>query len=98
MTDRLWIAGVVLATALALQAERPRVCVLTGSVVWGGANTLAQALWDARNECTPVELGELIDRLRVYTISDQDDAGPWLRREFPGLSYIVSPSTTDWKA
>jgi hypothetical protein len=65
--------------------------------VWGGANTLAQALWDARAECSAAELGELIGRLRVYTISDQDDAGPWLRREFPGLSYIVSPSTTDWK-
>jgi hypothetical protein len=29
--------------------------------------------------------------LRVYTISDQDDSGPWLRREFPGLFFIVSP-------
>ncbi len=38
-----------------------------------------------------------MSRLRVYTISDQDDAGPWLRREFPRLFYIVSPSTTDWK-
>jgi hypothetical protein len=35
--------------------------------------------------------------MRVYTISDQDDSGPWLRREFPGLFYIVSPSGTDWK-
>jgi hypothetical protein len=65
--------------------------------VWGGANTLAQALWDARAKCSPTELGEVVGRLRVYTISDQDDAGPWLRREFPGLFYIVSPSTTDWK-
>ncbi len=65
--------------------------------VWGGANTLAQALWDARNVCTPSELTDVIRRLRVYSISDQDDAGPWLRREFPGLAYIVSPSTTDWK-
>nr|MCU0354844.1 DUF1593 domain-containing protein [Cytophagales bacterium] len=30
-------------------------------------------------------------------ISDQDDAGPWLRREFPELFYIASPSTPDWK-
>src|SRR6185312_14028876 len=27
------------------------------------------------------------------TISDQDDAGPWIRREFPALSYIAIPST-----
>jgi len=65
--------------------------------VWGGANTLAQALWDARRDRSPADLENLVSRLRVYTISDQDDAGPWLRREFPGLCYIVSPSTTDWK-
>jgi hypothetical protein len=29
----------------------------------------------------------------VYSISDQDDAGTWLRREFPALHYIVMPST-----
>ncbi len=65
--------------------------------VWGGANTLAQALLDARRERSPEGLDRLISKLRVYTISDQDDAGHWLRREFPGLFYIVSPSTTDWK-
>lgn len=63
---------------------------------WGGANTLAQALFDARRERSEVELKTLIARLRVYTISDQDDSGSWLRREFPDLFYIVSPSTTDW--
>lgn len=65
--------------------------------VWGGANTLAQALWDARKARSPGDLARLIGKLRVYTISDQDDSGPWLRREFPGLFYIVSPSNTDWK-
>jgi Protein of unknown function (DUF1593) len=33
--------------------------------------------------------------LRVYSISDQDDAGHWIRREFPELFYIVNPSTQD---
>ncbi|MEK6249808.1 MAG: DUF1593 domain-containing protein, partial [Planctomycetales bacterium] len=65
--------------------------------VWGGANTLAQALLDARKNRSPQDLAKLVARLRVYTISDQDDAGPWLRREFPKLFYIVSPSDTDWK-
>jgi hypothetical protein len=65
--------------------------------VWGGANTLAQALFDARQERSAAALDPLIAKLRVYTISDQDDAGHWLRREFPGLFYTVSPSTTDWK-
>jgi len=77
-------------------ADRPDTRPLWVSV-WGGANTLAQALHDARRERSPADLARLVARLRVYTISDQDDAGPWLRREFPGLFYIVSPSTTDWK-
>ncbi len=37
------------------------------------------------------EMEKLIAKLRVYTISDQDDAGRFLRREFPKLFYIVSP-------
>ena len=28
-------------------------------------------------------------------ISDQDDAGPWLRREFPTLHYIATPGDTN---
>jgi hypothetical protein len=65
--------------------------------VWGGANTLAQALMDARRERSPEDLRRLVAQLRVYAISDQDDAGPWIRREFPGLLYIVSPTTPDWR-
>jgi hypothetical protein len=65
--------------------------------VWGGANTLAQALWDARRTRSAEEVKGLVRRLRVYAISDQDDAGAWLRREFPDLAYAVSPSTEDWK-
>jgi hypothetical protein len=64
-------------------------------LAWGGANTLAQALVDLRARTAPSELEALVGRLRVYAISDQDDAGPWLRREFPNLFYIASPSTPD---
>jgi len=61
--------------------------------VWGGANSLAQALIDLKAAHAPDELANLIARIRVYSISDQDDAGPWIRREFPDLFYIVSPSS-----
>ncbi|HEX8347209.1 MAG TPA: nucleoside hydrolase-like domain-containing protein [Actinoplanes sp.] len=61
--------------------------------VWGGSNTLAQALFDVRATRTTAQLNAFVAKLRVYTISDQDDAGPWLRQNFPGLSYIVSPGT-----
>ena len=59
---------------------------------WGGTNTLAQALVTARATRTPAEVDALVAKLRVYAISDQDDSGAWLRREFPSLQYIVSPS------
>jgi hypothetical protein len=60
---------------------------------WGGANTLAQALLHVRATRTTEDVGRFVARLRAYSISDQDDAGPWIRREFPGLLYIVQSST-----
>ncbi|MFZ5928522.1 MAG: DUF1593 domain-containing protein [Acidobacteriota bacterium] len=63
--------------------------------VWGGANTLAQALWDVKYTRSPEELERFVEKLRVYTISDQDDAGRWIRITFPTLFYIVSPSSVD---
>jgi Protein of unknown function (DUF1593) len=59
--------------------------------VWGGPNVLAQALWKVRATRSPEDLAKFVSRLRVYAISDQDDSGPWLRREFLDLFYIVSP-------
>lgn len=59
--------------------------------VWGGVNTLAQALYKIKNTKTEAEAEKLISKLRVYTISDQDDSGIWIRNNFPNLFYIVSP-------
>jgi hypothetical protein len=64
-------------------------------LAWGGTNTLAQALLDARATRTPAEVEAMVSKLRVYAISDQDDAGPWIRREFPALHYVATPSTQD---
>jgi len=78
------------AIVRALDRDDPRplwICL------WGGANTLAQALLDLRATRPPAGVAKLIARLRVSSISDQDDAGPWMRREFPSLFYIVAPST-----
>ncbi|AOS44715.1 hypothetical protein Verru16b_01782 [Lacunisphaera limnophila] len=58
---------------------------------WGGPNTLAQALYQLRATRSEAELKRLVAKLRVYTISDQDDSGPWIRQNFPDLFYIVSP-------
>jgi len=59
--------------------------------VWGGSNTLAQALFKIRNTKTEDEQKLLISKLRVYAISDQDDSGIWIRNNFPDLFYVVSP-------
>jgi hypothetical protein len=61
--------------------------------IWGGANTLAQALLHVRATRTAGELDRFVGKIRVYSITDQDDTGPWIRREFPNLFYIVQPST-----
>lgn len=72
----------------AVDGDDPRPLWVT---VWGGPGVLAQALWKVRATRSAEELERFVRRLRVYTISDQDDSGPWLRREFPGLFYIASP-------
>jgi hypothetical protein len=61
--------------------------------IWGGANTLAQALIDVRASRSTKDVENFVSKLRVSSISDQDDAGPWIRREFPDLFYIVKPSS-----
>jgi hypothetical protein len=85
--DKMSPGAEAILRAAAKNDDRPLwICI------WGGANTLAQALLHARATQPAAEVEKLIARLRVYSISDQDDAGPWIRREFPNLFYIVQPS------
>jgi hypothetical protein len=58
--------------------------------IWGGASVLAQALWTVRATRTPEQVTQFVAKLRVYSISDQDDAGPWARQNFPDLFWIAS--------
>lgn len=60
-------------------------------LAWGGTNVLAQALYKVSRARSPEELTQFVSKLRVFAISDQDDTGPWLRENFPGLFLIVSP-------
>ena len=73
----------------AMARQDPRPLWIT---IWGGANTLAQALVDLRATRPTADVERMLSTLRVYSISDQDDAGPWIRREFPTLHYIAMPS------
>ena len=52
-------------------------------LIWGGSADLAQALWRTRDNRA------LRNRLRVHAVYDQDSTGPWIRKTFPDLFYIV---------
>lgn len=39
---------------------------------WGGGNTLAQAIWQVKQQRTAEELKKFLHKLRVYAITDQD--------------------------
>lgn len=60
---------------------------------WGGANTLAQALWQIKQERSAEEVKAFLNKLRIYTITDQDmvyamrmnraySSHQWMRRDF----------------
>ncbi|HZY80197.1 MAG TPA: nucleoside hydrolase-like domain-containing protein [Cyclobacteriaceae bacterium] len=59
--------------------------------VWGGPNTLAQALWKIQKTKSAAEAQKMYDKIRIYTISDQDDSGPWIRKTFPTIFFVVTP-------
>jgi hypothetical protein len=59
-------------------------------LIWGGANVLAQALLEVHNSRSEAEVNTFVAKLRVYAISDQDDAGAWIRLNFPKIFYIAS--------
>lgn len=56
-------------------------------LVWGGTNVLAQVLHKIRQR---PDAAQLRSKLRVYTISDQDDTGAWIRQQWPDIFYICS--------
>lgn len=66
--------------------------------VWGGPNTLAQALWKIKKTKSAAAAEKLYKKVRVYTISDQDDSGPWIRKNFPSVFFVVTPGYNYSKA
>lgn len=59
-------------------------------LAWGGTNVLAQVLYKIHNTHSATEAAALRSKLRVYTISDQDDTGAWIRQQWPDIFYIAS--------
>ncbi|KAH7367372.1 cellulose-binding protein [Plectosphaerella cucumerina] len=59
-------------------------------LVWGGTNVLAQVLLTITNKHSAEKAAALRAKLRVYTISDQDDTAVWIRTKYPDIFYISS--------
>jgi len=66
--------------------------------VWGGGNTLAQAIWRVQQSRSPGELKSFLHKLRVYTITDQDrgqrtdfagSSHQWMRRGFEKELFFI---------
>ena len=62
----------------------------TWVLVWGGSSVLAQALWHVNATRSSTEVEKFVSKLRAYAISDQDNTGVWIRRNWPQLFYIAS--------
>ena len=72
---------------------------------WGGASTLAQAIWKVQKTRSAEELKTFVRKFRIYTITDQDmdwahrmdrarSSHMWLRREFKDdLQFIWDEGT-----
>jgi hypothetical protein len=72
---------------------------------WGGANTLAQAIWRVKQTRSAEELKKFVRKFRIYTITDQDmqysmrmnrsySSHMWLRREFADdLQFVWNEGT-----
>lgn len=88
----------------AADSEDPRPLWL---LAWGGANTIAQAIWTVSQTRTPDELNTFLNKIRVYDLAAQDDAGAWMAKTYPQLFLIRNVlsykgmsfrfSSTDWQ-
>lgn len=73
--------------------------------VWGGGNTLAQAIWKVQQTRSELDLKTFLHKIPTYTITDQDrdqktdfaiSSHQWMRREFSDdLLFIWDESA--WK-
>ncbi len=69
-------------------------------LVWGGANSAAQALWQLRDAGEDARLDKVLDKIRLYTITDQDvdwmqrgqydiSSHKWMRKTFGDKLFFI---------
>ncbi|KAL4926653.1 uncharacterized protein BDV17DRAFT_268821 [Aspergillus undulatus] len=59
-------------------------------LIWGGASVLAQALWHVNATRSASEIEQFVGKIRAYAISDEDNTGTWIRRNWLQLFYITN--------
>lgn len=59
-------------------------------LVWGGASVIAEALNSVKSTSDSSETDEFVSKITFCSISDQDNAGPWIRFNFSKMNYIAS--------
>ncbi|MBN3581015.1 DUF1593 domain-containing protein [Algoriphagus aestuarii] len=94
-------AGSELIIKLADEADKRPLWI----TVWGGGNTLAQAIWKVQQTRSEADLKTFLHKIPTYTITDQDrdqktdfaiSSHQWMRREFSDdLLFIWDESA--WK-
>lgn len=65
--------------------------------LWGGGNTLAQALWKVKNARSAAQVAQFVSKLRVYDVLGQDETGAWMAKTFADLFYIRATGVYGWQ-
>jgi|WetSurMetagenome_2_1015567.scaffolds.fasta_scaffold09128_5 hypothetical protein len=63
---------------------------------WSGLSTLAQSLWKVEQTRSKEELAIFVSKICVYDVLGQDDAGAWIAKNFPNITYIRNTSIYGW--
>lgn len=84
LNDAQWSTGAQLLINAVDRADTRPLWVS----IWGGANTLAQALWRVRNTRNSAQVDAFCAKLRVYAIEDQDETCAWIVQNFPQVFII----------
>jgi hypothetical protein len=58
--------------------------------IWGGQTDLAQALDRVQSERGAEGFAKFVRKFVVYDIADQDGIADWMRKQFPGMHYMLS--------
>lgn len=77
----------------AVDSPDPRPVWLTA---WGGMNTIAQAIWKARHTRSEAEFKKFLNKIRIFDILGQCDAGAWIAHNFPEVLYIRARDVYNW--